>query len=164
MEADFTGVLREIMTLGTNEEKAGFATWLVEWLKSSNKLEILNNKQQPVVPTKENFIQQVKSYFTKNTKKPIEPNNPYYEDLSGYFLTFFKDLENKYKKIYPNDAQKLYKGLYKQAYELISKGYPAILPFIAYGAKELMNDEPTQTTTNESKLKKLKLLEIYQII
>jgi hypothetical protein len=162
MEADFTGVLREIMTLGTNEEKAGFATWLVEWLKSSNKMEILNSKEQPVVPTKETFIQQVKSYFTKNTKKPVEPNNPYYEDLSAYFLQFFKDLENRYKKIYPNDAQKIYKGLYKQAYELISKGYPAILPFIAYGAKELMNDEPTQTTTNESKLKKIKLFEIYQ--
>lgn len=162
IEADFTGALQEILKLGTNEDKAGFATWLVDWLRNSNKMQTLETK--PEIPTKESFIEKVKNFFTKNTNKPVEPNNPFYDDMSWYFLDFLKEIETKYKKIYPDDAQKIYKGLYKQAYELISKGYPALLPFIAVGAKELMDEEPTQTTTNESTHKRLKLIDIYKTI
>jgi hypothetical protein len=71
--------------------------------------------------------------------------------------------KTKYKKIYPDDAQKIYKGMYKQAYELISKGYPALLPFIVAGAEGLLDDEGETTTTNESKRKNLKLTEIYNL-
>lgn len=161
IEADFSAALQEIMKIGTNEDKAGFATWLVDWLRNSNKMETLYAKPEP--PTKESFIQKVKNFFTKTTNKPIEPNNPFYDDMSWYFFDFLKEIETKYKKIYPDDAQKIYKGMYKQAYELISKGYPALLPFIAVGAEELLDGEGETTTTNESKRKNLKLTEIYNL-
>jgi hypothetical protein len=161
IEADFSAALQEILKIGTNEDKTGFATWLVDWLRNSNKMETLYAKPEP--PTKESFIQKVKNFFTKTTNKPIDPNNPFYDDMSWYFFDFLKEIETKYKKIYPDDAQKIYKGMYKQAYELISKGYPALLPFIVAGAEGLLDDEGETTTTNESKRKNLKLTEIYNL-
>lgn len=159
MEAEYAALIREIIELGTDKENEGFVTWMIDWLRNSNKLENLTpgSKEKTFIESFKNFI-----YNTSKNKKYSEANNPYFDKVSWFFNNFFNLVESKYKKVYPEDAQKLYKGLYKQLYELISKGYPILLPFVLVGANELTSDEPIQQNTNENRIIKLKLFEIFK--
>ena len=121
IEANFTSLLRELMSNGTDKENIGFATWIVNYLKKSNKLETLSTIQN-----KQDFSKQVYSYMPNVNVVQKNGAQKYAEKASNEFWEFLKQIEKEYKVVYPDDAQKLYSKLYKQAYEIISKGFPVV--------------------------------------
>jgi hypothetical protein len=170
IEAEFTANIKSLLELGTLEKNKGFATFLVDYLRGTNKSQklvdidlqkykTLLDSEKPNInnPT---GVEKIKDYFktfidkflNKNVTDPVKLGNEL-KGVDGWVNNIPKDffdvlgkLERRWKKIYPEQAKKLESDLYRQAYELISKGYPAILPFIASG---LVDDE-NETTKNES--------------
>jgi hypothetical protein len=121
MEANFTALIRELMENGTNKENVGLATWIVNYLKKNNKLETLSNLQN-----KQDFSKQVYSYMPNLNIAQKSRAEKYANNSSEQFWEFLEKIEKEYKAVYPDDAQKLYSKLYKQAYQIISKGFPVV--------------------------------------
>jgi len=150
MEVDFTAALRTILDVGTEKENIGFASWLIDYLKAGNKLEILKPKSPQEV--KKSLIDYFFNFFKKNPQESQNTNN-FIDKLPPRLFDFLYELEKDYKTVYPDDALKMYKGLYKQAYELVSKGFPSIA--LLFTTNELLDDnsestEQPQTSMNES--------------
>ena len=121
MEANFTALIRELMEKGTDKENIGFATWIVDYLKKNNKLETLSNLQN-----KQDFSKQVYSYMPNLNIAQKSRAQKYANNSSDKFWGFLEKIEKEYKTVYPDDAQKLYNKLYRQAYQIISKGFPVV--------------------------------------
>jgi hypothetical protein len=155
IEANFAALIRELMYKGTNKENIGFASWLVDYLKKSNKLETLSK-----IADKESLSKQIMMYITNLTGVNKNKAQKYADNTSAYFWNFLNLLETQYKKVYPDDTQKLYNKLYKQAYEIISKGFP-IVAGVVFAGKSSLGDDKEVTT--ESYIK-LSLLEIFEKI
>jgi hypothetical protein len=155
IEANFAALIRELMYKGTNKENIGFASWLVDYLKKSNKLETLSK-----ISDKESLSKQIMMYITNLTGVNKNKAQKYADNTSAYFWNFLNLLETQYKKVYPDDTQKLYNKLYKQAYEIISKGFP-IVAGVVFAGKSSLGDDKEVTT--ESYIK-LSLLEIFEKI
>ena len=170
IEAEFTANIKTLLELGTLEKNKGFATFLVDYLRGSNKsqklVDIDLQKYKTMLSTEKPNInnltgtEKIKDYFktfidkflNKNVTDPVKLGNEL-KDVDGWvnnipreFFDVLGKLERKWKKIYPEQAKKLEKDLYRQAYKLIETGFPALLPFIASG---LVDDE-NETTKNES--------------
>ena len=152
IEANFTALIREIMERGTDKENAGFATWLVNWLKSNNKLEKIEGYQNPN-SLKDRILNNISGSENEFQKTEFQK---YADTASVEFWDFLKLIEKEYKQVYPDDTKKLYSKLYKQSYELISKGFPVVAG-IVFAGKGLGGEDTTQTT-NESVNKNLKLI------
>ena len=152
IEANFTALIREIMERGTDKENAGFATWLVNWLKSNNKLEKIEGYQNPN-SLKDRILNNISGSENEFQKTEFQK---YANTASVEFWDFLKLIEKEYKQVYPDDTKKLYSKLYKQSYELISKGFPVVAG-IVFAGKGLGGEDTTQTT-NESVNKTLKLI------
>jgi len=153
IEADFTALIRELMDKGTDKENIGFASWLVEYLKKSNKLETLSK-----LSDEESLSKQIMMYITNLGNVNKNKSQKYADNTSSYFWNFLKRLESEYKKVYPDDTQKLYSKLYKQAYEIISKGFPVVAG-VVFAGKSFLDDDKEITTENT---KRLSLLEIFK--
>jgi hypothetical protein len=170
IEAEFTANIKSLLELGTLEKNKGFATFLVDYLRGTNKsqklVDIDLQKYKTLLDSEKSWInnptgvEKIKDYFktfidkflNKNVTDPVKLGNEL-KGVDGWVNNIPKDffdvlgkLERRWKKIYPEQAKKLESDLYKQAYELISKGYPAILPFIVSG----LTDDENETTKNES--------------
>jgi hypothetical protein len=172
IEAEFTANVKTILELGTLEKNKGFATFLVDYLRGTNKSQKLADinfektfKSEIMVPTKvsetpKTNIEKIKGIFKSFIDKFLNKNitdevkldyelkdvDNWVQNIPKDFFDVLGKLEHRWKKIYPEQAKKIEKDLYRQAYELISKGYPALLPFIVSG---LVDDE-NETTKNES--------------
>ena len=153
IEADFTALIRELMDKGTNKENIGFASWLVEYLKKSNKLETLSK-----LSDEESLSKQIMMYITNLGNINKNKAQKYANNTSSYFWEFLNRIESEYKKVYPDDTQKLYSKLYKQAYEIISKGFPVVAG-VVFAGKSFLDDDKEVTTENH---KRLSLLEIFK--
>ena len=153
IEADFTALIRELMDKGTNKENIGFASWLVEYLKKSNKLETLSK-----LSDEESLSKQIMMYITNLGNINKNKAQKYANNTSSYFWEFLNRIESEYKKVYPDDTQKLYSKLYKQAYEIISKGFPVVAG-VVFAGKSFLDDDKEITTENT---KRLSLLEIFK--
>jgi hypothetical protein len=170
IEAEFTANIKSLLELGTLEKNKGFATFLVDYLRGTNKsqklVDIDLQKYKSLLdsekPNISNLtgVNKIKDYFktfidkflNKNVTDPVKLGNElkgvdgWVNNIPNDFFDVLGKLERRWKKIYPEQAKKLEKDLYKQAYELISKGYPALLPFIVSG----LADDENETPKNES--------------
>ena len=170
IEAEFTANIKSLLELGTLEKNKGFATFLVDYLRGTNKSQklvdidlqrykTLLDSEKPninnltgVEKIKDYFKTFIDKFLNKNVTDPVKLG----EELKGVdgwvnnipkeFFDILGKLERRWKKIYPEQAKKLEKDLYRQAYELIETGFPALLPFIASG----LVDDDDETTKNES--------------
>jgi len=115
IEAEFSGFIGNVLRKGTDKNNRGFTTWMVDYLKSPNKKELLKGESGPL-----RLFKKLKGEYP----------NPIKQKGFDEFKWFLERLEGQYKAIYPKETKKLYQDLYKQLYELISKGYPALLPFV----------------------------------
>jgi hypothetical protein len=187
IEAEFSANIKNLMELGTLEKNKGFATFLVDYLRGTNKSQKLadinikkhnydfnleldakypNTKNINDVNTnklKEFFKKFIDLFLKKNVaneiklEKELKSVDGWVNNIPKDFFEVLSKLENEWKTIYPDQAKQLEKGLYKQAYELISKGYPALLPFIITGLDDT-EEENKEEVKNESFLMKKNFL------
>jgi len=174
IEAEFGANIKTLMELGTLEKNKGFATFLVDYLRGTNKSQKLADidvaKQKnymdtmhPMVKTVkkidssvDSLIEFFKTYINKFLNKNVTDKVKLEKELTDVgewvnnipedFFAVLGKLENRWKKVYPEQAKKIEKDLYKQAYNLISKGYPALLPFIVSG----LSDDETEDNKNKN--------------
>jgi hypothetical protein len=136
IEADFSGLIGHILRKGADKSNKGFTTWMVDYLKSTNKKVLLKGESGPL-----KIFKKLKGEYPN----PIKQKGKGWDEFKEFLLR----LEGPYKSIYPKEGGKMYKDLYKQLHELISKGYPALLPFVfPNGLENFDLNEPK--TINES--------------
>lgn len=189
IEAEVGANMKTILELGTLEQNKGFATWLVDWLRGTNKSEKLADinltrekakldaseaeldSKYPYTSKsyldsgnfdniKNIFINFIKKFLGKTIDDPKKLNRElssvdgWVNNIPDDFFKVLKKLETRWKRIYPEQAKKIEKDFYRQAYELISKGYPALLPFIAGGLDELGGSEEGSVKNESIRYKK----------
>lgn len=93
IEAEFTPFIQTIIRNGQQEEYKGFVTWMEDFLRKSNKTEIINSG-----------------------------DNPWSEMFSKRFWDTLKKIEQS-GEIYPEQTKKLYSDMWKQLSELKKSGY-----------------------------------------
>ena len=135
IEADFSGFIGNILRKGTDKSNKGFATWMVDYLKSPDKEKLLKGESGPL-----RLFKKLKGEYP----------NPILQKGEYEFKYFLGRLEGEYKAIYPKETKKLYQDLYKQLYELISKGYPALLPFVFADGLDSFEISGEEEKINES--------------
>ena len=135
IEADFSGLISNILRTGGDKSNKGFTTWMVDYLKSPNKKELLKGESGPL-----RLFKKLKGEYP----------NPIKQKEFNRFKEFLTRLENQHKAIYPKENKKLYQDIYKQLYELISKGYPALLPFVFADGLDTFELSDDEKKINES--------------
>jgi len=93
IEAEFTPFIQTIIRNGQQEEYKGFVTWMEDFLKKSNKTEIIKSG-----------------------------DNPWSEMFSERFWNTLKKIEQS-GEIYPKQTKKLFNDMWKQLSELKKSGY-----------------------------------------
>ena len=174
IEAEFGANIKSLMELGTLEQNKGFATFLVDYLRGTGKSQKLADidvaKYKNYMDTKYPMIKSldkvssgidtVKGFFKSFIDKFLNKNvtdkiklekeltsvDGWVNNIPDDFFVVLEKLEHRWKKVYPEQAKKIEKDLYKQAYDLISKGYPALLPFIVSG----LSDDKTENSENKN--------------
>ena len=109
IEAEFSALIKNIIRTGSQKEQKGFITWLENYLRSSNKEELLKG---------DSYLTKFVNKLKGNYSNPLGKNNSGWADLDE----ILRRLEGPNKSIYPNQTKKLYSDIYKQIQELKSVG------------------------------------------